>query len=56
VGDRPHDLAAAQAAGLPFLGIGDQVPGGHLNLAPDAAAEHLIAAVEATLAIRPSAS
>lgn len=52
VGDRPHDLAAARAAGLPFLGIGDRVPGGHLNLAPDAAADHLIAAVEATLLTR----
>lgn len=49
VGDRPHDLAAAQAAGLPFIGIGESVPGEHLNLTPDAEAEHLIAAVEATL-------
>ena len=50
VGDRPHDLAAARAAGLPFVGIGEAVPGDHLNLAPDAEAEHLIAAIEATLA------
>lgn len=49
VGDRPHDLAAAQAAGLPFVGIGESVPGEHLNLTPDAEAEHLIEAVEATL-------
>lgn len=52
VGDRPHDLAAARAAGLPFLGIGDRVPGEHLNLAPEAAADHLLAAVEATLRAR----
>ena len=49
VGDRPHDLAAAQAAGLPFLGIGPGVPGPHRSLAPDAPAEHLLAAVAATL-------
>jgi phosphoglycolate phosphatase-like HAD superfamily hydrolase len=49
VGDRPHDLAAARAAGLPFLGIGAAVPGEHQNLAVDAAAEHLVAAVEAAL-------
>jgi phosphoglycolate phosphatase-like HAD superfamily hydrolase len=49
VGDRPHDLAAAQAAGVPFLGIGPAVPGGHRILAQDAAADHLVAAVEATL-------
>jgi len=52
VGDRPHDLAAAQAAGLPFLGIGAAVPGDHVNLGSDVAAEHLIAAVEATLETR----
>lgn len=49
VGDRPHDLAAAQAAGLPFLGIGAFVPGGHLNLTPDVDADRLVAAVQATL-------
>lgn len=49
VGDRPHDLAAAQAAGVPFLGIGPAVPGGHRILGQDAAADHLVAAVEATL-------
>jgi phosphoglycolate phosphatase-like HAD superfamily hydrolase len=52
VGDRPHDLAAARAAGLPFVGIGDGVPGEHLSLTSDAAAEHLIAAIEATLVSR----
>ncbi|HJV48649.1 MAG TPA: haloacid dehalogenase-like hydrolase [Geothrix sp.] len=49
VGDRPHDLAAAQAAGLPFIGIGAMVPGDHLCLSPEAEAGHLVAAVEATL-------
>ncbi|WP_243317187.1 HAD family hydrolase [Geothrix paludis] len=45
VGDRPHDLAAAQAAGLPFLGVGPAVPGDHLSLPPDAAPEQVIASV-----------
>ncbi len=49
LGDRPHDLAAAQALGLPFVGIGGEVPGDHRNLPSDAGAEHLIAAVEAAL-------
>ena len=49
VGDRPHDLAAARTAGLPFLGIGTAVPGEHLSLAPDIAAEQLVAAVESLL-------
>ena len=49
VGDRPHDLAAAQAAGLPFVGIGEAVPGDHPSLPPDTEAEHLIAAIEAAL-------
>jgi phosphoglycolate phosphatase-like HAD superfamily hydrolase len=50
VGDRPHDLAAAQAAGLPFVGVGEGVPGRHLSLSEETPAEHLIAAIEATLA------
>jgi len=49
VGDRPHDLAAAQAAGLPFIGIGDAVPGPHACLSPEAEAEHLLQAVESAL-------
>ena len=49
VGDRPHDLTAARAAGLPFLGIGDRVPGDHPNLAADAPADLVVAAVEALL-------
>ena len=62
LGDRPHDLAAARAAGLPFLGIGAMVPGDHLNLAADVDADGLVAAIEATLGARlpeplgPSAS
>jgi phosphoglycolate phosphatase-like HAD superfamily hydrolase len=51
VGDRPHDLAAAQAVGLPFVGVGSEVPGTHRSLPPDAAADHLIAAVEAALGV-----
>ncbi|HNX95596.1 MAG TPA: HAD hydrolase-like protein [Holophaga sp.] len=50
VGDRPHDHAAAMAAGLPFLGVGDAVPGDHPILSVDAEAEHLVQAVEALLA------
>jgi phosphoglycolate phosphatase-like HAD superfamily hydrolase len=49
VGDRPHDLAAAIAAGVPFVGIGGEVPGDHLSLPADAGAEQLVEAVEATL-------
>ena len=49
VGDRPHDLLAAQAAGMPFVAIGEAVPGLHPCLAVDAGAEHLVAAVEAAL-------
>jgi phosphoglycolate phosphatase-like HAD superfamily hydrolase len=49
VGDRPHDLVAAQAAGLPFIGIGEGVPGDHLSLPPDVEAERLVSAVEAAL-------
>ncbi len=49
VGDRPHDLLAAQAAGMPFVGIGEAVPGDHPCLAPDSEAGHLVAAVEAAL-------
>lgn len=46
VGDRPHDREAALQAGLPFLGIGDAVPGDHPTLTAEAEAEHLIATVE----------
>jgi phosphoglycolate phosphatase-like HAD superfamily hydrolase len=49
VGDRPHDLAAAQALGLPFVGIGSEVPGSHLNLPPDVEAEALVSAIRTTL-------
>ena len=49
VGDRPHDLAAARAAGLPFVGIGEAVPGDHPSLPQDAAAEHVITAIETAL-------
>ena len=49
VGDRPHDLAAAQAAGLPFLGVGEAVPGDHPSLPTDAEAERVIQSVAALL-------
>lgn len=49
VGDRPHDLAAARAAGLPFLGVGEAVPGDHPNLPADAAPEAVVASVAALL-------
>jgi phosphoglycolate phosphatase-like HAD superfamily hydrolase len=49
VGDRPHDLAAALAVGLPFVAVGGEVPGDHPCLPSDADADHLIAAVEAAL-------
>ena len=46
VGDRPHDREAARAAGVPFLGIGDAVPGNHPLLSAEAEAEHLVAIIE----------
>ena len=47
VGDRPHDREAAAEAGVPFLGIGDAVPGDHPILSIEAEAMHLVEAVEA---------
>lgn len=47
VGDRPHDLAAARAAGLPFLGVGSAVPGDHPCLPADADPEAVLASVAA---------
>ncbi|WLT32440.1 HAD family hydrolase [Geothrix sp. PMB-07] len=52
VGDRPHDLEAAQRAGLPFVGVGDAVPGVHACVPSDAEADRLVAAVEAALGPR----
>lgn len=49
VGDRPHDKLAAQGAGVPFLGVGDQVPGDHPGLDTAAEADHLVRAVLALL-------
>ena len=51
VGDRPHDLAAAQAAGLPFLGVGEAVPGEHPSLPTDAASEQVMAFVTALVRV-----
>ncbi len=49
VGDRPHDLAAAQALGLPFVGIGAEVPGTHVSLPQDTDAEILVSAIRTAL-------
>ena len=49
VGDRPHDRDAARAAGVPFLGVGEAVPGEHPILSIQAEAEHLVLAVKAIL-------
>jgi len=49
VGDRPHDRQAADAAGIPFLGVGDAVPGDHPLLSACAEAMHLVEAVERLL-------
>lgn len=45
VGDRPHDRDAAAQAGVPFLGVGEAVPGSHPILSSEAEAEHLLEAV-----------
>lgn len=49
VGDRPHDRDAAAEAGVPFLGVGEAVPGEHPILSAEAEAEHLVMAVERLL-------
>lgn len=49
VGDRPHDRDAARAAGIPFLGIGEAVPGEHPLLSIQAEAHHLVEAVDRIL-------
>lgn len=49
VGDRPHDREAAREAGVPFLGIGEAVPGDHPILSVHAEAEHLVQAVNTLL-------
>ena len=49
VGDRPHDLEAAREAGVPFIGVGDRVPGAHPVLPAQAEAEHLLHAVAKAL-------
>ena len=49
VGDRPHDRDAARSAGVPFLGVGDAVPGGHPLLSAQAEAGQLVLAVERIL-------
>jgi phosphoglycolate phosphatase-like HAD superfamily hydrolase len=54
VGDRPHDRLAAEQAGVPFLGVGDLVPGAHPILDPQAEPAHLLEAVRALLANFPA--
>jgi phosphoglycolate phosphatase-like HAD superfamily hydrolase len=49
VGDRPHDRDAAEAAGVPFLGVGEAVPGDHPLLDVSAEAIHLVEAVRLIL-------
>ena len=48
-GDRPHDRDAAAQAGVPFLAVGDAVPGPHPVLPPHAEARALVEAVEKLL-------
>lgn len=49
VGDRPHDRDAARKAGVPFLAVGEAVPGDHPQLSEAAEAEHLVETVESML-------
>ena len=49
VGDRPHDREAADLAGVPFIGVGDRVPGEHPLLGPEAEAAHLVQVVSRLL-------
>lgn len=49
VGDRPHDLAAARTVGLPFLGVGEAVPGDHPNLPTDAEWDRVVQSVTALI-------
>ena len=44
-----HDRDAARAAGIPFLGIGEAVPGEHPLLSIQAEADHLVEAVDRIL-------
>ena len=49
LGDRPHDLRAAREAGIPFIGVGDLVPGAHPSLPAEATADQVLATVERVL-------
>ncbi len=49
VGDRPHDRDAAAQAGVPFLAVGEAVPGDHPSLSEVAEADQLVGAVERLL-------
>lgn len=50
VGDRPHDRDAAAQAGVPFLGVGEAVPGEHPILSVQAEAEQLVRHVRRCIA------
>lgn len=49
VGDRPHDRDAARKAGVPFLAVGEAVPGDHPSLSEGAEANQLVETVESML-------
>jgi phosphoglycolate phosphatase-like HAD superfamily hydrolase len=49
LGDRPHDLEAARAAGIPFLAVGDAIPGFSPCLPVDAPAEVVVTMVKSAL-------
>ena len=49
MGPRPHDREAARSAGVPFLGVGEAVPGEHPLLSVQAEAEHLVIAIREIL-------
>lgn len=47
VGDRPHDLDAAQRNGMPFLGVGARVPEAPIRVSPEADAQEVLAHIQA---------
>jgi phosphoglycolate phosphatase-like HAD superfamily hydrolase len=42
VGDRPHDLEAANKTGIPFLGVGERVPDADVSVSQDATTEEVL--------------
>jgi len=49
LGDRPHDRFAADAAGVPFIGVGPFVPGDHPLLPPEAGEDEVLEVVRRAL-------